>query len=1191
MATYNRFLKRATKLFAAIVLIITFIILSVHLILTPKSLNRIVQTVSKEYIDGEVKADAIKLDIFKHFPYLTLSIQNGCIVSAALEQLKADQPNIVPVEADTLVRFKYLNISLSLPQLLGSNINIRRISLVSPEIYAYTAPNGYSNFNILKFDSDTTQELQDKDEQAMQITVNRINIREGAKVVYNSRPDSLLAEMALERANIRGTFSTELSKLRFNKADIAGFSLKSHKEATVNDTLHRARGEFNLDSLEVNNMQNGIFTIAAASRTDLKMNNSTIINKFPIELDGKILFDTTQSLGGRLDNFTLSIAKIPIVFNGNFSYNPEGITTDNLSGKVNGMKITDLLKYLPSSMAQWGKGIKSNATLNIDVDVNGTYNFATGELPSIYASLTIPQSSVEFEGRESRINRLEADIRGYYSSTCRDSAAIEINDLTINGRGILLGAKGRIGDMASENPLIQMELTADAYLDTLCTLFPSTGGSEFEGTINADLALNSRLSDLDIYRLGNAGIKGSVKTERTKVILPEEGIYAILSGIDIVAGSSRNTTDVSIKKGMKMLATNSTADSIYIKLKDGLMVAARGMRIAGHHSAEGLDGDTTQKKVLPLNGIIEATRLDIRGADSLSLAMVNPNIKVRVLPYDGDNTVPAMSIEAKASSMRARGIENRYGIRDGGFSINAILDNKEYKEQRARFEKRLDSLQKIYPEIARDSLPKQLWAMRAKRAGNGNKNDFASDDIDIRVDRTLGDILRQWNISGKISARSGRIVTPYFPMRTRMENMDIGFTTDKIEFNNTRIKSGENVINLSGRLEGLKKALLGRGKLNFNGQIVADTLNFNQLLNAVNTGMGYMSSSQAYKDSLSKNSNEDDVEAMLEKSRDTVSQSLMVIPGNLNAQVSLFVKHGIYSKITLNRISGELQIRERCLKISDFEAATDAGSMNMSAFYATRSKKDISTGFDFEFKDIFVEKFIEATPAIDTLLPMLRSLEGRINCQFAATSQLDTAMNFIPATLKGVARLTGDSLVLLDGETFATIAKKLKFKNKKRNFIDHVGVEMIINESKIEIFPFMMQMDRYKFAMSGTQHLDLSFDYHISVLQSPIPFRLGVTVFGNIDDFDFKIGKARYKSANLPVYTALIDSTRLNLRDHIANIYKIGIDAAMRENTMLRRIEQERERNEAEIPQEMEALTQEEEQKLEEIEPAPNDLP
>lgn len=1179
MATVNRFFKRATTLFAAIVLIIAFIVLSVHLILTPKSLNSIVETVSKEYIDGEVKADAIKLNIFKHFPYLTLSIQNGCIVSTALDKLKADQTQVVPAEADTLLRFKYLNISLSLPQLLGSNINVRRISLVSPEIYAYTAPDGCSNFNILKFDSDTTQKLQDEDGQAMQITVNRINIREGAKVVYNSRPDSLFAEMALERANIRGTFSTELSKLRFNKADIAGFSIKSHKEATVNDTLHRARGEFNLDSLEINNMHNGIFTIAAASRTDLKMNNSTIISKFPIEIDGKILFDTTQSLGGRLDNLTLSVAKIPILFNGNFSYSQEGITTNNLCGKVNGMKITDLLKYLPSNMVQWGNGIKSNATLNIDVDVNGTYNFTTGDLPSIYASLTIPQSSVEFEGRKSRINRLEADIRGYYSATNQDSAAIEINKLTVNGRGILLGAKGKIGDIVSDNPLIQMELTADAYLDTLCTLFPSTGGSEFEGTINADLALNSRLSDLNIYRLGNAGIKGNVKTERTKVIMPKGGIYAILSGIDIVAGSSRNTTDASIKKGMKMLATNSTADSIYIRLKDGLMVAARGMRIAGHHSAEGLDGDTTQKKVLPLNGIIEAARLDIRGADSLSLAMANPNIKVSVLPYKGDNTIPAMSIEAKASSMRARGIENRYGIRNGGFSINAILDNKEYKEQRARFERRLDSLQKVYPEIARDSLPKHL---RAMRAGNGSKNDFAADDIDIRVDRSLGDIIRQWNISGKISARSGRIVTPYFPMRTRMENMDIGFTTDKIEFNNTRIKSGENVIDLCGKLEGLKRALLGRGKLNFNGQIVADTLNFNQLLNAVNAGMGYMSSSQAYKDSLSQNSNEDDVESILEKSQDTVNQSLIVIPGNLNAQVSLFVKHGIYSKITLNRINGELQIRDRCLKISDFEATTDAGSMNMSAFYATRSKKDISTGFDLELKDIFVEKFIEATPAIDTLLPMLRSLEGRINCQFAATSQLDTAMNFIPATLKGVARLTGDSLVLLDGETFATIAKKLKFKNKKRNLIDHVGVEMIINESKIEIFPFMMQMDRYKFAMSGTQHLDLSFDYHISVLQSPIPFRLGVTVFGNMDDFDFKIGKARYKSAELPVYTALIDSTRLNLRDHIANIYKIGIDAAMQENRMLKRIEQERERNEAEIPQQMEALTQEEQQKLEE---------
>ena len=45
----------------------------------------------------------------------------------------------------------------------------------------------------------------------------------------------------------------------------------------------------------------------------------------------------------------------------------------------------------------------------------------------------------------------------------------------------------------------------------------------------------------------------------------------------------------------------------------------------------------------------------------------------------------------------------------------------------------------------------------------------------------------------------------------------------------------------------------------------------------------------------------------------------------------------------------------------------------------------------------------------------------------------------------------------------------------------------------------------------------MSFDYHISVLKSPIPFRLGVNIFGTLDKFKFRIGRARYKSENLPV--------------------------------------------------------------------------
>ena len=90
----------------------------------------------------------------------------------------------------------------------------------------------------------------------------------------------------------------------------------------------------------------------------------------------------------------------------------------------------------------------------------------------------------------------------------------------------------------------------------------------------------------------------------------------------------------------------------------------------------------------------------------------------------------------------------------------------------------------------------------------------------------------------------------------------------------------------------------------------------------------------------------------------------------------------------------------------------------------------------------------------------------------------------------------------------------------------------------------LFRSDRYKAAVSGVQRLDMSFDYHISVLKSPIPFRLGVNIFGTLDKFKFRIGRARYKNENLPSFVGLIDTTRVNLRRTITDIFRRGVDAA-----------------------------------------------
>ena len=276
----------------------------------------------------------------------------------------------------------------------------------------------------------------------------------------------------------------------------------------------------------------------------------------------------------------------------------------------------------------------------------------------------------------------------------------------------------------------------------------------------------------------------------------------------------------------------------------------------------------------------------------------------------------------------------------------------------------------------------------------------------------------------------------------------------------------------------------------------------------------------------------------------TAASPLIVIPSNVDAQIDLCTHYGIYTNLRLNSLAAELIARDRCLQIKDLKAETDAGSMNLTALYATRSRDDIITGFDLELTQMKVDRLISLIPEVDSMLPMLRSFEGVVDCQIAATAAVDTMMNIDLSTLNAACSIHGENMVLLDGETFTEIAKMMHFKNKQRNLIDRISVNMLVRDNQIELFPFIIEMDRYKAAVSGVQKLDMSFNYHISVLKSPIPFRLGVNIFGTLDKFKFRLGRARYRSENIPSYVGLIDTTRVNLRHTITDIFHKGIEAA-----------------------------------------------
>jgi hypothetical protein len=347
---------------------------------------------------------------------------------------------------------------------------------------------------------------------------------------------------------------------------------------------------------------------------------------------------------------------------------------------------------------------------------------------------------------------------------------------------------------------------------------------------------------------------------------------------------------------------------------------------------------------------------------------------------------------------------------------------------------------------------------------------------------------------------------------------------------------------------------------------------------------------ESIDDGLSDASDEEYMEIITSDSTALSSEvsTLLVVPSNINANIRLNAENITYSDLAIEKLTANAIMKERCLQITNTSAISNFGDISFDGCYATRSKSDIKTGFNIQFDDITAENVISLMPAVDTLMPILKSFYGRLNCEIAATAQLDTNMNILTPSINGIMRITGDDLAIKDSPMFKSLARKLLFKNKNEGHIEHMSVEGIIADSVVEIFPFIIKMDRYTLALSGIQNLDKSFKYHVSLIKSPFLLRLGLDITGeDFDNWKFRIGKPKYKNAEVPVFSSVIDETKVNLVKSIKDIFRKGVDAAMREHNLNSIKEFKRRTNYVRaVDQQIEALSAEEQKKLEEEEAA-----
>ena len=386
--------------------------------------------------------------------------------------------------------------------------------------------------------------------------------------------------------------------------------------------------------------------------------------------------------------------------------------------------------------------------------------------------------------------------------------------------------------------------------------------------------------------------------------------------------------------------------------------------------------------------------------------------------------------------------------------------------------------------------------------------------IKMKADK-LNDSL--WMPKGIVGFNRLRFRTPEFGLPIRMSKTAVTVDGPKITLKNASVRIGRSNMTATGDMMGVYRAMTKGEKLTAHLSLTSDLIDCNQLINSLSFP-------------------EDTTEVLTDSVPSEMK--LFVIPRNIDFELQTDLKKVIFEKMLFENVHGAVDIKNQAIHLEDLSMRALDADMKAVMVYKAGSPRGGYAGFDFKIRNINIAKLVDFVPALDTIVPMLRSFKGRVMFDVAADARLDSAMNIRIPTLRSAIHIKGDSLVLMDGETFAEISKMLMFKNKKENVFDSISANVTVHDGNVTVYPFLVEIDRYKAAVGGEQGLDMNFNYHISILKSPLPFKAGVNISGNLDKMKFRIGKAKYKDAVTPAAVHRVDSTRMNMGNEIVNRFR-----------------------------------------------------
>lgn len=1059
--------------------------------LKPERLTPLVEKYANEYLDATVSLERVEISFWSTFPKFELDVRGLRIQSKALEGLPADVRSSLPLYADSLASIRHFNGAVNIPKLSIGEIALYDIVIEHPCFNIVQATPEAANYDIFPA-SDSEEKDTSNNMPLPSVSFGTFTIVDDMPIRYFSLPDTTDVALTLTTTTLEGT-------------DAPVYAVKV--DGVTSASLYGVK----LDNLK--------FGIGGNINWDYKKPTQVELEKFKVQL-GNVLTETSAKVDFKKD-----------------------LTVETLEFLLPETDVNDIIALVPESMRGELDKMSTNLRVEADMSLTRPYCPAVDSIPSFELALEVPEGKIVYENL--KLNRLALEATANIDGKNLDKSVIDVKRLLAIGEGVGFELDAKATSLLSD-PAVEGTFKGGVEIQRLPKRLLAKLPCQLTGSLRADSRFNLRKSYLDRANFHRIRLTGDASLRNFKLSMPELPAEIYAHDVELKLGTNSGFTrgEVSVDS---LLTASLKIDTISASVT-GMTLQGKALKVGVGCRNIASSVDTTV--VNPIGGNIVVERLDFKSEqDSMRVRLREASIGAVVRRYKGDKHKPQLMLKIGAARAMYGDRLTRALLSDADVKLTVYPQTPRVSR---RMQGRMDSLRALYPSLPADSIYRMALSLRRHRSTRDTAAIAEGRVMDLEVDNSMRELLRKWEARGSLQAKRVGVFTRMFPLRNRISDLNVRFNSDSVIITDTKYRAGKSDFLINGTISNLTRALTTastRQRLQVNLNLQSDTIDVNEVAAAVFAGAAFLDTDTTGVVALVPDTeDEEKLQASVNVATDTMA--VLVVPSNIEAVLNIKARNILYSDLAFRDFTGTMNVYNGAINLNQLAASTDIGSIDLNALYNAPTRRDASFAFGMQVKDFRVARFLNLVPAIDSLMPLLNDIDGIINADIAATTDLDSAMNIEIPSLKAAVKLSGDSLKVIDEATFRTIGKWLLFKHKEHNMIDHMDVEMIIDDSQLRLFPFMFYLDRYKLGVSGTNDLAMNLNYHVAVLKSPLPFKFGINISGNVDNMKIRLGRAKFNEKEMAKTVSIADTTRVNLVREIQNVFRRGV-----RNSRLRRLD------------------------------------